>query len=53
MMTGIKNLSTEKLSLAAVYRYAKFRDDTTTFSNFFANLFKIPLPPIQSDIKPH
>jgi len=31
--TDIKNLYLEKLRLAAVYRRAKFRDDTTTFTD--------------------
>jgi len=33
------------LRLAAVYRRAKFRDDTTTFTNIKADIFKTPLPP--------
>ena len=32
--TDIKNLYSRKLRLAAVYRLAKFRDDTTKFKNY-------------------
>jgi len=35
-----KNLHKEKLCLAVIYRGAKFRDDTTTFTNIKANIFK-------------
>jgi len=31
--TDIKNLHMQKLRLAAVYRRAKFRDDTTMFTD--------------------
>ena len=43
--TDIKNLYLEKLRHAAVYRRAEFRDDTATFTNIKADIFKTPLPP--------
>ena len=49
----IKNLYLEKLRLAAVYRHAKFRDDTMTFTNIKADIFKTPLLPIDSSQKPY
>ena len=53
LRTDIKNLSMQKLRLAAVYRRAKFRDDKTTFTNIKADIFKTPLPPIDSSQKPY
>jgi len=45
LKTDIKNLYLEKLCLAAIYRHAKFRDNTTTFRNLKADFFKTLLPP--------
>ena len=35
----------EKLRLAIVYQHAKFCDDTTTFTNIKADIFKRHCPP--------
>ena len=43
--TDIKNLHMQKLRLAAVYRLAKFRDDTMTFTNIKATFSKRHCPP--------
>jgi len=40
-----------KLRIAAVYQRAKFRDDTMTFRNLKADIFKTLLPPIDSKPK--
>jgi len=36
---------------SCIYRHAKFRDDTMTFTNIKADIFKTPLPPIDSKPK--
>jgi len=44
--TDIKNLQMKKkLRLAALYRRAKFRDDTTTFTNIKPTFSKRHCPP--------
>ena len=43
--TDIKNLHMQKLRLAAVYRRAKFHDDTTTFTNIKPTFSKRHCPP--------
>jgi len=50
LLTYIKNLCSEKLRLAADYRHAKFRDDTTKFRNIKADICKTPLRPTDSCI---
>ena len=40
-----------KLRLVVVYRSAKFRDDMMTFTNIKADIFKMPLPSIDSKPK--
>jgi len=45
LRTDIKNLSMQKLRLAAVYRRAKFRDDMTMFTNIKPTFSKRHCPP--------